>query len=60
MRYVQRDVGLIFHVFNQCLLSDPDVCCCCNLMIYYWRECVMSVLGTTKNSSLCVGIATWQ
>ena len=27
----------------------PDVCCCCNLMMLYgWRECVLSVLGTTN------------
>ena len=25
--------------------------CCCNLMMFYdWHECVMSVLGTTKNT----------
>ena len=26
----------------------PDVCCCCNLMLYDWRECVLGVLGTTN------------
>ena len=31
----------------------------CNLMFYDWSECVMSALGTTKDSS-CSCIDTWQ
>ena len=42
-------VGVLMYLFTNDFL--PDVCCCCNLMIFYdWRECVMSVLGTTKHS----------
>ena len=34
--------------------------CCCNLMMVYdWRECVTSVLSTTKHSQ-CDCIGTWQ
>ena len=28
-----------------------SICCCCNLKMFHdWRECVMSVLGTTEHS----------
>ena len=31
------------------------VCCCSNLIMFYdWRECVMSVLGTTKNIPIAI------
>ena len=42
----------IFHVFIcECLFTRMFICCCCNLMFYDWREGVMSVLGTTKQSA---------
>ena len=42
------------------VISAMFVCCCCNLMIFYdWRECVMSVLGTTNHSQYS-RVDTWQ
>ena len=43
------------------LFINPSVCYYCNLIccFYDWRECVMSVLDTTKHS-LCSYIDTWQ
>ena len=36
-------------------MNDFLPCSCCNLMMFYdWRECVVSVLGTTKHSSATV------
>ena len=41
--------GFLMYLFIKDFL--PDFCCCCKLMMFYnWRECMMSVLGTTKHS----------
>ena len=51
---------LDFSCIHLWMIFYLDVCCCCNLMMFYdWSECVMSVLGTTKHS-LCDCIDTWQ
>ena len=41
------------------LFISSSVCNYFNLLFYDWRECVMSVLDTTKHS-LCSYIDTWQ
>ena len=43
-------VRFLMYLLMNDLLLVFFVCCCCNLMFYDWRECVMSVLGTTKHS----------
>ena len=62
MWYAQLDVSWISHVFIYDWFFPRmfDVCCCCNLTMFYdWRECVMDVFGTTKHSQ-CDCINTWQ
>ena len=46
-------VGFLMYLFMNDLFTWMFVCGCCNLMMFYdWCECVMSVLGTTKHSTL--------
>ena len=43
-------VGVLIYLFINCFTQMFDVCCCCNLMMFYdWSGCAMSVLGTTKH-----------
>ena len=47
----QLDVRTLdFSCIYLSVMFYPNVCCCCNLMFSDWRDCVRSVLGTTKHS----------
>ena len=43
-------IGFLIYVEWRFTRTCVCECCCCNLMMFYdWRDCVMSVLGTTKH-----------
>ena len=43
-------VGFFMYLFMNDILPLMFVCCYNLMMFYDWRECVMSLLGTTKHS----------
>ena len=55
--YAQLDVSWISHAFIYDWLLTRIFVCCCHLMMFYdWRECVMNLLGTTKQM---IGVYVW-
>ena len=53
-------VGFLMYLFMNDFLPHCYLFAVCNLIMFYdCRECVMSVLGTTKHSQ-CSCIDSWQ